>query len=74
VVLIMELTGHDRSFILPLLLIACIATMVSRTIEPRSVYDARLSDEELRARQRLRERSIQPPEETPQQKQPNHQS
>ena len=63
VVLMMELTGRDRSFILPLLLIAGIATMVSRTIEARSVYDARLSDEELRARQRLRERRIEPSEE-----------
>lgn len=60
VVLMMELTGRDRRFILPLLLIVGIATMVSRSIEPRSVYDARLNDEELRARQRLRERPIQP--------------
>lgn len=37
--------GRDRSFILPLLLIAGIATMVARTIERRSAYDARLSDE-----------------------------
>ena len=66
VVLVMELTGRDRSLILPLILIAGIATMVARTIEPRSVYDARLSDEELRERQRLRERSLQSPEETPQ--------
>lgn len=66
VVLMMELTGRDRSFILPLMLIAGIATMVSRTIEPRSIYDARLNDKELRARQRLRERPIQSPEETPQ--------
>jgi H+/Cl- antiporter ClcA len=65
VVLTMELTGRDRSFILPLLLIAGIATMVARTIEPRSVYDARLSDEELRERQRLRERSIQSQGEVP---------
>ena len=65
VVLMMELTGRDRSFILPLLLVAGIATMVARSIEPRSVYDARLSDEELRQRQRLRDRSTQSPEETP---------
>jgi len=71
VVLMMELTGRNRSFILPLLLIAGIATMVSRTIEPRSIYDARLSDEELRARQRLREGPIQSPEETLQEEQPN---
>jgi H+/Cl- antiporter ClcA len=55
VVLIMELTGRDRSFILPLLLITGIATLVARTIEPRSIYDARLSDEEIAERQRLRE-------------------
>lgn len=66
VVLLMELTGRDRSFILPLLLIVGIATMVARTIEPRSVYDARLTDEELRERQRLRERPIQSQQETPQ--------
>ena len=54
VVLMIELTGQTRSFILPLLLVAAIATLVSRTIEMRSVYDARLSDEEIleRARQR----------------------
>ncbi len=55
VVLIMELTGRDRSFILPLLLIVCIATLVARTIEPRSIYDARLNDEQIAERQRLRD-------------------
>jgi chloride channel protein, CIC family len=55
VVLIMELTGHARSFILPLLLIVGIATMVARSIEPRSIYDAQLSDEEIAERQRLRD-------------------
>jgi len=55
VVLMMELTGRDRSFILPLLLIVGIATLVARTIEPRSIYDARLTDEEIAERQRLRE-------------------
>jgi H+/Cl- antiporter ClcA len=55
VVLIMELTGRDRSFILPLLLAVATATIVARTIEPRSIYDARLTDEEVEARQRLRE-------------------
>jgi H+/Cl- antiporter ClcA len=55
VVLIMELTGRDRSFILPLLLIVGIATIVARTIEPRSIYDARLTDQEIAERQRLRE-------------------
>lgn len=55
VVLMMELTGRDRSFILPLLLIVCIATLVARTIEPRSIYDARLTDEEIAERQRIRD-------------------
>jgi H+/Cl- antiporter ClcA len=56
VVLLMELTGRDRSFILPLLLIVGTATLVSRSIEPRSIYEARLNDEEVAARQALRDR------------------
>ena len=56
VVLMMELTGRDRSFILPLLLVVATATLVARTIEPRSIYDARLPDEEVEARQKLRDR------------------
>lgn len=55
VVLIMELTGRDRSFIAPLLLAVVMATLVARTIEPRSIYDARLTDEQVAARQKLRE-------------------
>ena len=55
VVLIMELTGHARSFILPLLLIAGISTLIARSIEHRSIYDARLTDEEVAERRRLRE-------------------
>ena len=55
VVLMMELTGRDRSFILPLLLAVASATLVARTIEPRSIYDARLTDEEIDARQKARE-------------------
>ncbi len=61
VVLMMELTGRDRSFILPLLLAVGAATLVARTIEPRSIYDARLTDEEVEARQKLREQSLQQP-------------
>jgi H+/Cl- antiporter ClcA len=59
VVLMMELTGRDRSFILPLLLAVGTATLVARTIEPRSIYDARLTDEEIEARQKLRDRPPQ---------------
>lgn len=59
VVLMMELTGRYRSFILPLLLVVGTATLVARTIEPRSIYDARLTDEEVQARQKLREATSQ---------------
>ncbi|HEV2446750.1 MAG TPA: chloride channel protein, partial [Candidatus Sulfopaludibacter sp.] len=55
VVLMMELTGRDRSFIAPLLLAVAAATLVARTIEPRSIYDARLTDEEVETRRNLRE-------------------
>jgi len=55
VVLMMELTGRDRSFILPLILVAATATLAARTIEPRSIYDARLTDEEIAARQHSRD-------------------
>jgi CIC family chloride channel protein len=54
VVLLMELTGQARSFILPLLLVVAIATLIARTIEPRSIYDARLSDAEVLQRQHQR--------------------
>jgi H+/Cl- antiporter ClcA len=55
IVLMIELTGRDRSFIGPLILAAGIATLVARTIEPRSIYDARLTDEEISERQKARE-------------------
>jgi chloride channel protein, CIC family len=55
VVLIMELSGRDRSFIVPVLLAVVAATLVARTIEPRSIYDARLTDEEVEARLKARE-------------------
>jgi H+/Cl- antiporter ClcA len=52
VVLMMELTGRDRSFIVPMLLAVASATLVSRTVEMRSIYDARLTDEQVAARRR----------------------
>jgi chloride channel protein, CIC family len=55
VVLMMELTGRDRSFVLPLLLMAGISTLIARSIEDRSIYDAKLTDEEVAERRRLRE-------------------
>lgn len=54
VVLMMELTGYSRSAIVPMLLAVTTATLVARTIEPRSIYEARLTDALLR--ERLRER------------------
>jgi CIC family chloride channel protein len=59
VVLVMELTGRDRSFIVPLIFSVATATLIARTIEPRSIYDARLTDEEVAARQKARERSTE---------------
>jgi H+/Cl- antiporter ClcA len=55
VVLMMELTARDRSFIVPVLLAVVTATLIARSIEPRSIYDARLTDAEVKARLALRE-------------------
>jgi H+/Cl- antiporter ClcA len=55
VVLIMELTGYARVAILPVLMAVTTATLVARMIEPRSIYDARLTDEQVRERQRARD-------------------
>ncbi len=55
VVLMMELTGRDRSFIVPMLLAVGTATLVARSIEMRSIYDAKLTDEEVEARRQARE-------------------
>jgi H+/Cl- antiporter ClcA len=54
VVLMMELTGHARATLVPLLLIVAMATLVARTIEPRSIYDARLTDAQVHERQLAR--------------------
>jgi len=55
VVLIIELTGQARSFILPLLIVVAVATLVARRLEMRSIYDARLSDSEAEERRRQRD-------------------
>ena len=47
VVLVMELTGRDRSFVLPLLVAVVMATVVARTLDPRSIYDARFTKREI---------------------------
>jgi H+/Cl- antiporter ClcA len=62
IVLMMELTGYARAAIVPLLLAIATATLIARTIEPRSVYDARLSDAQVRERQQVRDHA---PEEPP---------
>ena len=61
VVLMMELTGYARAAILPLLLAVATATLVARIIEPRSVYDARLSDEQVGERQKARDHAPEEP-------------
>jgi H+/Cl- antiporter ClcA len=50
VVLMFELTGHNRSFVAPLLLAVTTATLFARLIDPRSIYDAKLNDKQLAAR------------------------
>ncbi len=45
VVLIMELTSRDRSFMLPLLLVVAVATVAARTLDARSIYEGRTTDE-----------------------------
>jgi CIC family chloride channel protein len=59
IVLMMELTGFARAAVLPLLLAVTTATLIARTIEPRSIYDARLSDTQVRDRQRARDRATE---------------
>ena len=59
-VLMIELTGRDRAFIAPLLLVVVTATLVARSIERRSIYEARLSDDEVAERLRGREAATGP--------------
>jgi H+/Cl- antiporter ClcA len=47
VVLIIELTGHDRSFILPMLVAVVTAAVTARTLDRRSIYDARFSTQQI---------------------------
>jgi len=47
IILVMELTGRDRSFILPMVLAVVTATVIARTLDARSIYDARFSDREV---------------------------
>lgn len=54
IVLMWELTGHDRSFAAPMLAAVIVATLIARSISSRSIYDAKLNDDEIRKRQRER--------------------
>jgi chloride channel protein, CIC family len=56
-VLMMELTGQARAFALPMLTAIIVATATSRLIERRSIYEARLTDEQVAARLKAREAS-----------------
>jgi H+/Cl- antiporter ClcA len=56
VVLMMELCGFSRNAMVPMLLAVATATLLARTLDPRSVYEARLSDAEVLARQAMRDR------------------
>jgi H+/Cl- antiporter ClcA len=55
----MELTGRDRSFILPMLIAVVTATVVARTLDERSIYDARFTDRQMQALQKARQPSAQ---------------
>jgi chloride channel protein, CIC family len=54
-VLMMELTGQARLFALPMLIAIVVATVTARTIEKRSIYEARLSDDEVARRFQARD-------------------
>ncbi len=54
-VLMMELTGQARAFALPMITAIVIATATARLIEWRSIYEARLTDEEVAERLLARE-------------------
>jgi CIC family chloride channel protein len=54
-VLMMELTGHARAFAEPMIAAIVLATATARLIEWRSVYEARLTDEDVAERMRARE-------------------
>ena len=56
-VLMMELTGEARAFALPMLTAIIVATATARSVEWRSIYEARLSDEEVAKRLKAREAS-----------------
>jgi len=50
-VLLMELTARDRSFLLPMISIVVTSTVVARSLDVRSIYDARFTNSEVRQQQ-----------------------
>jgi H+/Cl- antiporter ClcA len=62
-----------QRWILPLTLIAVLSALIARPVEQRSIYDARLSDEQIALRQKMRD---QEPDEigVPQQASPEKQA
>ena len=57
-VLMMQLAGRDRSFIVPLRLAVVTAALVARSLMKRSIYEARLSDGQVEERRRLRAQAV----------------
>ena len=57
-VLMIELTGQARAFALPMLIAIAGATLTARSIELRSIYEARLTDAEVAERVRARDASV----------------
>jgi chloride channel protein, CIC family len=53
--LMMELTGQARASALPMLAVIVIATATARLIEWRSIYESRLTNEEVADRSAARE-------------------
>jgi H+/Cl- antiporter ClcA len=51
----LELTGHARLFALPMLLAIVVATATARSVEKRSISEARLTDQEVAERLTARE-------------------
>jgi H+/Cl- antiporter ClcA len=57
VVLVMELTARDRPFLLPLIIAVATATIVARTLDERSIYDARFTTSQVEKLQLARKPS-----------------
>ncbi len=60
-VLMIELTGQARAFALPMLIAIAGATLTARSIELRSIYEARLTYAEVAERARARDAVVSAP-------------